>query len=95
VTLWGAVATVIIYVEPELLKDILLPGSYLPFWMLFGFALWYTLAILVQGIAKGLLLATTIMGGFILSAIGLMHWGLLSVLLLTLLSESWYIYKKR
>ncbi len=95
VTLWGATALVIIYVEPELLKDIVLPGSYLPFWLLLSFTLWYTLSIILHGMMKGLLISATIIGGLILSAMGVMHWGLLIVLLLTLAIESWYIYKKR
>lgn len=94
-TLWGAVASVIVFVEPELLKDIFLPGVYLPFWMLIGFALWYTLAIVCRSIVKGLVVTATVLGGLILSMLGLMHWGLAAVLILTLGIESWYIYKKR
>lgn len=84
--LWGAVALVVLYVEPELLKDIIIPGSYLPFFILLGIALWHSL--------RNFWIATTIMLGIILSSMELMHWGLALALLLTLVMESWYIYHR-
>ena len=86
VVLWGAVGTVIWYVDPLLVRDVLIPSSYAPFFLLLWLALGYTV---------GVLLGTTMMVGVVLSAMGIMHLGLLIVLLLTLLIESWYIYKKR
>ena len=90
--LWGAVAYIIMYVEPALLKDILIPGMYLPFFGLFTIALWYTIALFVRSLGKSLLLTMTIVAALILSTLQLMFWGLALVLLLTLVSESWYIY---
>ena len=86
VVLWGAVGAVIWYVDPLLVRDVLIPSSYAPFFLLLWLALGYTV---------GVLLGTTMMVGVVLSAMGIMHLGLLIVLLLTLLIESWYIYKKR
>ena len=84
VFLWGAVAGVVVYVEPELLRDIIIPGSYLPFFVLLEIALWHT--------TQSFWIATTIVLGVILSIMQLMHWGLAVALLLTLVIESWYIY---
>ncbi len=84
VTLWGAVGAVVVLVEPELIRDILIPGAYLPFFLLLWIAIWYS--------TRRLLITTTIMAGIILSTLKLMHWGLAVVLLLTLVIESWYIY---
>ena len=86
VFLWGAVAGVVLYVEPELLKDIIIPGSYLPFFVLLGIALWYSI--------RSFWIAITITFGIVLSSMQLMHWGLALTLLLTLVMESWYIYHR-
>lgn len=92
VMLWGAVASTVMLVEPDLLKDIFIPGIYLPFFGLLGFTIWYTLALLIKSIWKSLFLTVTIVGGLILSTLGLMHMGLMIVLLLTFAIQSWYIY---
>jgi hypothetical protein len=85
--LWGAVVIVIIYVEPDLIKDILIPGTYLPFFVLLAITVWYSV--------RSFWIMITIMTGIILTTSQLMHWGLLIVLMLTLGIESWYIYRKR
>lgn len=92
--LWGMVVSMVLLVEPDLLKDIFIPGAYLPFFGLFGFTIWYTLAILIKSVWKSLFLTATIVGGLILSALGLMHMGLMIVLLLTFAIQSWYIYHR-
>lgn len=86
VVLWGAVLAVILFVEPELVRDIVIPGSYLPFFLLIFLAILYT--------SRSLLISLTVVGGIILSTLKLMHWGLALVLLLTLVIESWYTYKR-
>lgn len=91
--LWGMVAAIVVFVDPTLLKDVLLPGAYLPFFGLLFLALWYTLAIIFQSARKSLLFTITIIGGLVLSMLKLMHWGLLVALGLTLGIESWYIYR--
>ena len=92
--LWGAVAVVILKVEPELVRDVVIPGMYLPFYLLLAFSIWYTLALITKTMLMSLVMTITIVGGLILSMFGLMHWGLGLVLLLTLLMESWIIYSK-
>ena len=90
--LWGAVASTIIYIDPELLKDILIPGSYLPFLILLTITLWYGLAIFIKSPWKSLIMTLTMMLGIVLSMLQIMHAGLLVVILLTLATQSWYIY---
>jgi hypothetical protein len=90
--LWGAVASTIIYIDPELLKDILIPGSYLPFLILLTITIWYTLAIFIRSAWKSLVLTLTLMLAIILSILQIMYTGLFIVILLTLATQSWYIY---
>ena len=90
--LWGALASVIVFIEPDLLKDILIPGSYLPFFGLLASTIWYTLAVFIKPIWKSLILTMTIVTYFILSTLHLMYPALAIMLLLTLVIESWYIY---
>lgn len=93
VLLWGSVIAVILFIEPDLLKDILIPGSYLPLFGLITLAIWYTLALLIRSIWKSLLVTCTLVGGLALTTMKLMHIGLAFVLLLTLVTQSWYIYR--
>jgi len=90
--LWGAVASTILYIDPELLKDIILPGSYFPFLILLTISLWYTLAIFIRSAWKSFLMTLTMIMGIVLSMFHIMHVGLLVVILLTLATQSWYIY---
>ena len=57
VVLWGLLALTLVYVEPELIKDVLIPGVYLPFFLLFFPASFFTLAILWGNSRRGLLCA--------------------------------------
>lgn len=92
ILLWSIVVSTILFVDPELLKDIIIPGSYLPFLLLLTITLWYSIAIFIKSIWKSLVITLTIMLSIILSMIKIMHVGLLVVILLTLGTESWYIY---
>lgn len=92
--LWGALSAMIVFVEPDLLKDILIQNSYFPFVALLSITIWYTIAIIINSMSKSLILTFTIMLGVIMSMMKIMHIGLLLVLLLTLVIESWYIYHR-
>lgn len=94
VFLWGSIILIIVFVEPELLRDVLIPNSYLPFFGLLTIALWYTLALITRFVVGGLILTLTIVGSLVLMMLQLMHWGLAVVLLLTFVMESWYIYHR-
>jgi hypothetical protein len=82
--LWGSLVATVIYVEPGLIRDFVLPGSYFPFFVLLDLALWFTM--------RNFWIAATIVLAIILSTLHLMHWGLALVILLTLVMESVYIY---
>ncbi len=55
--LWGLLGGLITQVEPELVKDVLIPGLYLPVFLLLLPASFLTLAILSANTKRGLLIA--------------------------------------
>jgi glycerol-3-phosphate acyltransferase PlsY len=91
--LWGAVALVIVYIDPQLLKDILIPGLYLPFYILVLIALWYTISLVTKNILHSLIMSLIFITALMLSMFKLTHVGLIAVILLTLVIESVYIYR--
>jgi hypothetical protein len=58
--LWSVFTAMIILVDPQILKDVLLPGSYFPFFAIFFPASFLTLALLLANSLRGLLVATGI-----------------------------------
>lgn len=93
--LWGMVGGMVGFVEPELIRDVIIPGSYLPLVGLVWITLGYSALLVTHSWLGALVLSLTMMAGIVLSMLGLMHWGLFMTLLLTLVIESWYIYKQR
>ena len=57
VVLWALLGLMLYFVEPALVKDILIPGVYLPFFLIFFPASWFTLAIIWGNTRRGLLTA--------------------------------------
>lgn len=55
--LWALLALMLIRVEPELVRDILIPGIYLPFFALFFPAVLFSAAIIWGSSRRGLLTA--------------------------------------
>jgi len=55
IMLWGLLGAMIYWVDPELIKNILIPGLYLPFFLLFFPAMLLTLAVILTNSRKGLL----------------------------------------
>ncbi len=55
--LWGLLAAMIVWVDPQLVKDILIPGAYLPFFLVFLPASILSLALIFGNTARGLLVA--------------------------------------
>lgn len=55
VILWILLGLLVYFVEPALVKDFLLPGLYLPFFLLFFPASWFTLAVIWGNGRRGLL----------------------------------------
>jgi len=55
IILWGLLGGMIYWVDPELIKNILVPGLYLPFFLLFFPAMFLTLAVLLTNSRRGFL----------------------------------------
>ena len=53
--LWSLLGLMLVYVEPELVKDVLVPGLYLPFFLLFFPASFFSLALLLANTRRGLI----------------------------------------
>jgi len=53
--LWTVLGAMIYWVEPELIKDILVPGLYLPFFGIFFPTSFLTLAVVLNNSRRGLL----------------------------------------
>jgi len=64
--LWGLLGVIVNQVEPELVKDILVQGLYLPFWLVFFPASFFTLAVVVGNSRRGLVIALGLTGFLIL-----------------------------
>lgn len=92
--LWGVVVAIVVMVDPELLRDVLIPYSYLPFYLALSLALWYSLLLVVGSIFLSFVMMITLVVALILSSLKLMYPGLAITLLLTLVIESWYIYRR-
>lgn len=72
--LWGLLATIIIWVDPQLVKDIILPGVYLPFFVVFWPASFFTLALLMGSSGRGFLAATGLNIFLLLRIFGFGNW---------------------
>ena len=66
IVLWGLFLGVIFQVEPELVKNTLVPGLYLPFFLLFFPASFFSLAILLANSKRGLWVSLGLTGFLIL-----------------------------
>jgi len=64
VALWGLVGAVVIYVDPNIIRDIGLYGVYLPMVVVVGGAIFYT-TVLIGGVNKFTVLVTIILTLFV------------------------------
>ncbi len=71
--LWGVVAYIIFFIDPSLLKNVWLPGLYLPFVLAVGAAAWYTFALFARRGWGAFALAFLVMGFFVLTFLHLMY----------------------
>jgi len=78
--MWGCLGLLVYFVEPEMVKDILIPGLYLPFFLIFFPAVFLTLALFFGNSKKGLIYALGITTGLILQIYGLDNWLSLALL---------------
>ncbi|MCX6816996.1 MAG: hypothetical protein NTZ93_03960 [Candidatus Beckwithbacteria bacterium] len=72
--LWALLGLMLYFVEPAMVKDILIPGLYLPFFLLFFPASSLTLGIIFNNSLRGLLLAIGITAWLILKVYQLDNW---------------------
>ncbi len=71
--LWGVVAYIIFFIDPSLLKNVWLPGLYLPFVLAVAIAAWYSFALFSRHGWGALALASCVAGTLILIFLHLMY----------------------
>ena len=91
--LWLCFAFLIFFVEPEMVKNIIIPRGYLPFFINFWLALFFTLAIILGNSPRGLLVSTFIIIFLILRLFKLGNW--LNFLLLAAIAFAFDRYFKK
>ena len=64
--LWSLLGAMVYFVEPELIKDILVPGLYLPFFVVLFPTVFFTLSIVLANARRGLFTTLGIIGFLIL-----------------------------
>jgi len=74
ITLWGLLGLMVYFVEPEMVKNILIPGLYLPFFLIFLPAATFTLAMVFNNSCRGFILALAITALLILKVYQLDNW---------------------
>ncbi len=65
-SLWGVVTSVVWLVDPAIIKDVLIPNSYLPMIILVGIASAYSASLVVSGWKVGVVV------GFVMVLVGLL-----------------------
>ena len=91
--LWLCFAFLIFFVEPEMVKNIIIPGSYLLFFINLWLALFFTLAIVLGNSLRGLLISTFVIIFLILRLFMLGNW--LNFLLLAAIAIAFDRYFKK
>lgn len=72
--LWFLLALMIFLIEPELIKDVIIPGLYLPFFGLFFPAVFLSLAIILNNSQRGFLISLGLTAILILKIYRLDNW---------------------
>src|SRR3990167_819585 len=91
---WMVVAGMVIMVDPEVIRDIPLHGSYGLFWLTFGVATWFSAALIWGNYRRATLTTIVVVGFLILRLIKLGYW-LNGVLLLGLAVVIDSVFTKR
>jgi len=68
---WTTLGLMVFFIEPELVKNILIPGLYLPFFINLFLALFFTLAVIFVNSRRGFLISLGIITFLILRLVGL------------------------
>ena len=93
VFLWLCLGFLIFFVEPEMIKNIIIPGGYFLFFVNLWLALFFTLAIVLNNSFRGMLVSTFIIVFLILRLFKLGNW--LNLLLLTAIAIAFDRYFKK
>jgi len=91
---WILVAGIILMVDPEIIKDIPVPGSYGLFFVSLGLATWFSAALVWGNYRRATLTTVVVVGFLILRLIKLGYW-LNGVLLLGLAMVVDSVFTKR
>jgi len=91
--LWLCFAFLFFFVEPEMVKNIIIPGGYLLFFINLWLALFFTLAIILGNSFRGLFVSTFIIVFLILRLFKLGNW--LNLLLLAAIAVALDRYFKK
>jgi len=84
--IWGTVAYVVVYIDPELLRDVWIPGMYAPFQLLLGVAVWYTVSALIKSYGKAAIISLLVVLLMSLSILKVLNWiSTLAIVVTTLL----------
>ena len=74
ILLWAAFGFIVYFVDPPIVRDILVPGAYLPFFANLFLALFLTLAFIFANTRRGLITSMGITSFLILRMSGLGNW---------------------
>lgn len=91
---WFLVGFFIIFVDPQVIRDFPLPGSYLPFFIILFLALLLTLTIILSNTRRGFLLSTGIIAFLYLQLFGLGHIVNLILISAFLVAIEFALYRK-
>lgn len=92
--LWGVVAGMVLGVDPALIKDYLLPDSYILFVVLITTAIWYSLWLVIKNFLPTTMLAILSGMAIELSILGIMNMFLLAVILASMGFVLWLNYRR-
>lgn len=95
ILLWISFALLIIFVEPAMVRDIIISDAYLPFFLNLFFALFLTLSIIFARTLRGLITTTAIVIYLILRLHGLGNWLNLVLIIGISFTLERYFTKKR
>ncbi len=94
ICLWALVLYVVVTIDPEIIRDVLVERLYLPFFGLLGVAFWYTFAMILRGWLRGLIVAIYVLSQLYLQVFGILDYliAIVSICLLVLLL--WLSYQR-
>lgn len=90
---WLSLAFQVLFIQPASVKDFIIPGSYLSFFLNLFLALFFTLAVILANSLRGLLFSLAITAFLFLRVWGLGNWFNLILIVAITFSLNRYLYK--